>query len=103
LYHDKFAEICVNHGTPLPPGFNVNELKERFHSAKIFGLVCAVTSLPYMFKEDEDEAVDLEKSESDRDMMNMMKKASAGVSETNNGYRDRIFEVFQEMYDEGVI
>jgi hypothetical protein len=102
LYHDKFVEICVGHGTPLLPGFTMNELKRRFQNAKIFGFSCATTCLPFMLKEEEN-AVDLEKSDSDMDMMNMMKEVCGGVNEANTVFRDRVLEVVQEMYDEGII
>jgi hypothetical protein len=101
LYFDRFNEICVQLDTPTLPGFTMESLKAKFHRAKVLGFVFATMLLPIVLQ-DEDDALDLEKMDHEKDLMDMMHD----VRGDQNGsviYRERVLELAQEMYDQGII
>jgi len=101
LYADEFMRHCDTIGVEYLPGFGHEALKRRFHRAKYMGAFLGVMVLPLMIKESSDTPVDMEKFKKDVDLSEIM-VAATGVSPTGK-YKERLYGLVKELYDEGVL
>lgn len=101
IYLDTFISTCATLKVPLLPDFDMTLLQRKFHRYKIIGFLHAMVILPIALKDDEEEATNLESLDGNAKLDDMFIDAfGKGVGPL---YRERLIEVAQEMYDEGVI
>lgn len=104
LYHDRFIAICHNlNTTTLPPGFNMDALRMKFHVSKLIGFLIALISLPLNLIEAEDrELANLETKDESSTLEEMLHGASA-AGRKGSLYTEWILELVEDLYQEGVI
>jgi len=101
FYADTFQEICDSCKCKVPPGFNLENLKERFHRGKVVGLIFGLAMFPLILKDDE-ATVDLEDVDESKDFSEML-ETTGGNEIMNPAVIKRLVEFVEEMHEEGVI
>ena len=101
LYILTFIRICERFKVVPLPGFQLSELKRRFHRAKPFGMFMAVIKFPFLL-------LDKEKSQDtlslNYDAVGFSSKCDARSSIGNDTvFQQRAVDLVRELWQEGVI
>jgi len=102
LYAKRFEEICNSCSCEVPGGFNLGNLKERFHRGKVVGCIIGLGIYPLILKDDE-ATVDLEGIDETKDFSEMLESTGGGQEGMSAKVLKRVFDTVQELHGEGVI
>lgn len=101
IYYHEFLTNCSKMKVEPIPDFTLNELKRRFHESKVCGYACAALILSITLKDTKD-VVDVDQVNAEN-MEEIMQNMTADKTRVNSIYTERICNLAQELYDEGVI
>ncbi|CAG7838463.1 unnamed protein product [Allacma fusca] len=103
LYNLTFIQICEHYKVIPPTGFQLSEVRRRFHRAKALGMATAIQGLP-LFLNDPNHAVDLETTlGSGQDEIGVAFAEMVQKVVENPEFVKRVMGLLRELRREGVI
>lgn len=107
-YHESLLHFLAILRTPAFPNFTLEELKARFHRAKIYGFAMALISLSIVLTNPE-KATDMDQMGQKNsngtvgDFTQLIEKVGVKEAEDKSLFSLRIQGMIKELYEEGVL